>query len=320
MNNILELIDRRTLDDGFTQSEFSDMSCMQRWNNRYNKRLQKQGAFSFALTVGSLWHEAQEQFYATKGKRVYVAPLQFPEGVIPSIQDHLTKDYWNAVLPRMMEAYSIYYKDDFEKLTINAIETELDVMYKGFRLRGKIDLDFNDIEGRWTMDHKTTGRLNKNIVAGWDFRFQFMFYTWLYWKMLNEVLKIKGFYVNATKKPELRVKKNESLPEFAQRVFQDMIEEPEKYFYREKMLLTREALQRFENETVNPKLAIIQYIVDEPDSPVAQALMINKNTEECQKWGPPCQFIELCQHGDKMSFLYDQKERKHLELEAVDIE
>ena len=168
-----------TVAEGFTQSEFSDMSCMQRWNWRYNQMLVKPGSIPWPLRVGTGFHDAMEQFYLTGGARVNVATLQFEEYDVPSLQDHNDLTYWNAVLPMMIEAYKIYYKDDPIKYKILQVEREMDVTYRGLRLRGKIDLMLEDGDGLWISDHKSSGRLNKDVVAGWDFRFQFMFYIWL---------------------------------------------------------------------------------------------------------------------------------------------
>lgn len=310
------LINKLTVSEGFTQSEFSDMGCMQRWYNRYNLLLQKPGVINFPLRVGTVWHDVQEQFYATAGARFKVATLQKEEGDVLSLTDLTTFDYWNHVIPAMMEAYAIYYKTDSVKWKIHNIERELDVVYRGIRLRGKIDLTASDKNGMWIWDHKTTSRLNLDVVAGWDFRFQFMFYLWLLSKV--EPLKVKGFIVNATKKPELRVKKLESLPEFAQRVREDMIQEPDKYFYRHPYFVTKGHLENFEKNVVDPKLNILQFLIDHPDDPLAWSLAHNKNTDECQKWGgAPCEFIELCKFGESHKFMYREKEQKHLELEDV---
>lgn len=310
----LPLLNKGTVADGFTQSEFSDMSCMQRWNYRYNQLLQKPGIIPFALRVGTVWHDVMEQFYATQGTRFKVATLQPEEGDIPTVIDLTIFEYWNHVLPAMMEAYAIYYKGDFVKWKIEKIEQELDIVYRGIRLRGKIDLMGTDANGNWPWDHKTTARLNMDVVAGWDFRFQFMFYLWLLSKV--EPMKMKGFVVNAVKKPELRVKKTESLPEFARRVREDMIIEPDKYFFRHPYIITKGQMENFEKNVVDPKLDILQFIINNQENPLAWSLLHNKNTDECQKWGgAPCAFIELCQHGESHKFLYRTKEQKHLELE-----
>jgi hypothetical protein len=308
-----------TVAEGFTQSEFSEMSCFQRWNNRYNQLLVKPGEIQFPFSVGSIFHDAMEQFYLTKGERVHVATLQFKETDVPSLVDIQKKDYWNHVIPAMVEAYMIYYKADPIKYDILHVEKELDVVYRGFRLRGKIDLKVRETDGIWIWDHKTMSRLNHSVVAGWDFRFQFMFYIWL--MSMSDSDFITGYVVNGVKKPELRVKQNESLPTFAARVREDMIINPDKYFFREKYPLTKDALAHFQTEVVDPKLDKLQFIIDNPTSSLAKALMIDKNTSECQKWGgAPCAYIDLCRHGEKMKFLYTTKPAKHEELEEQDVE
>lgn len=315
---IKPLIKPQSLVDGFTQSELSTFgSCAQKWQWRYNLLLEKAGTYSIALMVGTAFHDAMEQFYATKGARVSVATLQFAEDVIPTAADLQVLDYWNHVLPEIVNAYCIYYKDDHDKWKVEQIEEEVDIVWEGFRLRGKIDLRFKESVGRFILDHKTTSRLTREAVAGWDFRFQFMFYLWLK-KKQSPKEKLDGYYINAVKKPELRVKKTESVPEFAQRCFEDMIQEPEKYFYRERYLVTKDVLDHFEKAVVRPRLILLAAIADpSTPRPLAESILFNKNTDECQHYtGAPCPFIDLCRHGyEKMGFLYRTREQKHIELE-----
>lgn len=316
----VDLIHRNTVSEGFTQSEFSEMSCFQRWDFRYNQLLIKPGEIHFPFLVGTVFHDAMEQFYKTKGMRVNVATLQFGENDIPSLADIQKRDYWNHVLPSMVEAYMIHYKADPVIWDIMEIERELDITYRGYRLRGKVDLKLRKKDGIWIADHKTSSRLNKDVVAGWDFRFQFMFYIWLMSKVDPD--KLNGYIVNTVKKPELRVKQNETIQGFAARVKEDMIAEPFKYFHRDDYPINKGALEHFEREVVNPKIDKLQFIIDNPTHPVAIALMKEKNTSECQKWGgAPCAYIDICRHGmDKMQHLFIAKERKHEELEESDVE
>ena len=311
------LINRNTISEGFTQSEFSDMSCFQRWNYRYNQLLVKPGVEKIYFVVGGAFHDAMEQFYHTKGVWAKVATLQFKEHDVPAMTDITKLDYWNHVLPAMVEAYTIYYRSDPIKWNIIHTEREVDIMYRGYRLRGKIDLTAflnNKTQQKWIWDHKTTFTLDLTMVAGWDFRFQFMFYIWLM-SICEPDLKLTGFVVNAVKKPALRLKQNESLPTFAARVKQDMIEEPAKYFYRSEYPITKDALDHFQREVVDPKIDKIDFIIRNPGHPLSASLMKEKNTDECQKWGgSPCPYIDLCRHGESMRALYTTKPAKHEEL------
>jgi hypothetical protein len=317
----IDQIYRHTVTEGFTQSEFSEMSCMQRWNFRYNHLLVKPGEIQFPFSVGSIFHDAMEQFYVTKGMRVKVATLQFKEYEVPSAVDIQKREYWNHVLPAMVDAYMIEYKADPVLWEILHVEKELDVMYRGFRLRGKVDLKIRQKNGIWIVDHKTMGRLNKDVVAGWDFRFQFMFYLWLM-TLSGDPDKLMGYIVNGVKKTELRVKQGESIQSFAIRVKEDMIQNPDKYYFREEYPIGKGALANFQKHVVDPKLDKLQFMIDNPTHPLTQALLQDKNTSECQKWGgAPCQYIEMCRHGrEKMIHLYTEKPAKHEELEEADVE
>jgi hypothetical protein len=309
------LLHPRTLREGFTQSELSLMGrCAQKWNWQYNLLLERPGVVNFPFLVGDAFHAAMEEFYITKGERVSTPPLMLPEGTIPSIQDITDVQYWNHVLPAMVRAYTIYYKDDHKKWNVIKCEEEIEVMFRGFRLRGKIDLTLEEPDGLFIVDHKTTSKLDKNIVAGWDFRFQFMFYLWL----KSKLQRCKGYYINAVKKPELRIKKTEDIVTFADRVFQDMIIEPDKYYYRERFPVPSDALEHFEKTVLSHKLRKLEAVLD-PNTPLdlAKAIVQDKNTDECQHFsGPPCPYLELCRHGyTKMGFLYTRKENKHAELD-----
>jgi hypothetical protein len=268
--------------------------------------------------VGSMVHAVLEQIYRTAFKRYEIATLQFEDDVIPSADDILKLDYWNQVVPAMMRGYVNYWMaHDCKKFKIISYEEELDIVYRGFRLRGKVDLTSEEHDGIFIWDHKTSSRLTRDTVAGWDFRFQFMFYMWMKLKA-DPKCGVRGYYINAIKKPELRVKKNETFPSFAIRCYEDMISEPEKYFYRERYPITQGAMDHFEKTVVDHKINRIIAVLDPKTPPAVAALLIqDKNTDECQRYGQaPCPYIDLCRHGfEKMGALYTKRPVKHAELE-----
>jgi len=313
---------------GFTQSEISTLSnCGMKWNLLYNHCLKKTGTFSWALVVGDAFHDAMEQLYRNRGQGFVLKEFKFPIDVILTNNQKAEEHYWRQVLQAMIEAYVIYYKDDFSRwiYTDSDVEEEICIEYMGFKLRGKIDLRFEPAPNRGLhiLDHKTTSKIDAEVTAGWDFRFQFMFYLWLDWKSGRNP---RGFYTNAVKKPQLRRKNNgtEPVEEFAQRVRTDMIQEPEKYFYRDVLPISSGALKHFEDVVLAPKIARLQ-ILEDSDSkyfhsaPEAQkAIALDMNTDECQRYGAPCQFIDLCRHGwDQHGFEFTQRPAKHEELGSI---
>lgn len=306
------MIPESTIREGFTQSELSMFSaCPQKWDYRYNRRMDKPDHFSFPLMVGTAFHSAMEILYHTGFKKIPVATLQFPTYTIPSAADIEKAEYWNKVLSQMVIAYAAYWKNQDSTLNIISFEEEVEVNYRTLRLRGKIDLTL-DRKGIYILDHKTCARITKDFLAGWDFRFQFLFYLWLKHKA-DPDLPLKGYGVNLVKKPELRQKVGESLDGFAARCFTDMVSEPEKYFYREWYPIDKKVLHHFETEVLDPKIDVLKLAINGVD-----AVIKNKNTDECQRLGyAPCQFIDLCRHGySSMKHLYRVRDKKHEELET----
>ena len=308
--------------EGWTQSEITLMDdCGQKWFYRYHELLRKKGDFSWALIVGSAFHATLEQMYATQGQRWAVPTLVFPPGTVLSGQQMEKEMYWNHVLPAMCTAYSQYHASDFEKFVVEEIEEKVEVEFMGFKFRGMIDLRFRPIakDGQWIMDHKTASRIDTATTAGWDFRFQFMFYLWLKWK--QGTVPLRGYFINGVKKPELKIKKTESLPEFAERCRQDMVFEPQKYFYREKLIMTADAMEHFERHVLMPKIIRLQMLagqasIGEESEVIAATVARNMNTSHCQAYGIPCEFLDLCRHGQDMMFNYERRDHKHEELEA----
>lgn len=305
------------LSEGFTQSEMTTLdNCGMLWNWRYNLGLRLKNTFSWALVVGSACHDCIEQMLAKHSAEFTLAPFQYPEGTLLTPAEKEKEYYWQCVVQAMMEAWAVYHKDDFNReYTMKDIEMELDIVWMGLRLRGKLDWKMQYDDGsKYIVDWKTCSRLDKSMAEEWDFRFQFMFYPWAAKQM---GMDINGFMPSAIKKPELRQKIGESVETFAARVRFDMISDPEKYFYRELLPLTDGAMKHFETQVLAPKVARLQLLAN-PDpslSDLQRAIAHNMNTDYCQRYGRPCDFIRLCRHGwDTYGFEYEQRQNKHDEL------
>lgn len=309
------MIDRAAT-DGWTQSEITTMDdCSMIWFWRYGMLLRRKGWFSWASVYGTAFHSTMEEMYATKGKRWSPAALVIPQGIVLTKQQLVEKEYWERVLKVQTERYADRWKDDFELFNIQKLERDVDITFEGIRLRGKIDLTFITLDGRlWLLDHKTTSRLDLKTVAGWDFRFQFMFYLWLAMQEMPDE-KFAGYYINAIKKPTIRQKQNESIDGYFARLEQSMAAEPDEYFYRDRLLLTKTSISHFEEFVLRPKLNRIKLLTSSETPAIFKETMVaNPNTNRCQLYGV-CEFLPLCQHGfSRESFQYEQRAAKHEEL------
>jgi hypothetical protein len=76
-------------------------------------------------------------------------------------------------------------------------------------------------------------------------------------------------------------------------------------------------MSHFEQTVLGPKLFNIKHLTN-PDVSVIvkENLVKDPNTDYCQRYGVPCEFLPLCQHGLAVEgFQYEQRRAKHEELE-----
>lgn len=309
--------------EGLTQSEMQCWdNCAEKWYLGYNLKLTKKGKFSWALTYGSWIHASLEEFYRTKGKRWSWSPDMPAQDRQFLTQDQLAEqEYYQKLGKIQMEIYASHYKGDASFMEIEATEEVVDMTFEGVRLKGMLDVFFYSKahKGFYVMDHKTTGRLDRQVIMGWDFRLQFMFYCWLAKQVWGKTMPVKGYFINAMKKPQLRQKMGESLQQFLTRIEVDMKQKDDEYFYRDRLILKQGDMDHFENEILRPKLQRVKALFDPaiPNS-VKGFLLRNKNTDHCLTYGQPCEFLNVCKHGlepERANFFI--REHKHEELEEV---
>lgn len=316
---ILEFeINPEIIGEGITQSEMQCWdNCPEKWYLGYNLMLSRRGKFSWHIAYGGWMHSAWEEFYSSGGKRWHVNPILRDKQFL-SLETMSHYDYWSQLAVKQMEIYTSHYKGDFKFFRVNPkqVEVIVDLEWEGVRFKGMIDLFVESVAhgGFYVLDHKTTGRIDRQTVLGWDFRLQFLFYCWLAWKMWPKQ-PIHGYFVNAMKKPQ--IKQGEStLMAFLQRVQSDMMERPEKYFYRDRLRLKKGDLQHFEDRILRPKINRIKMLFD-PDVPtlVKETFVRNQNTDYCIRYGSPCEFLPVCSKGLALEMhQYRRREVKHMEL------
>jgi len=303
--------------DGFTQSEIVTMdNCPEKWYRGYNSMLRKRGTFQWYNVYGSAVHASLESFYTRLDGTYELATLQIPADCFLTAADETKLRYYTELLRVQMERYAIYWADDFTDYDIQANEQIITVEHQGLILTGKLDLIWAKDDKFGPADHKTSGLFTPEIFAGWNFRFQFMFYAWLWWQFTGE--KPNCIWWNGIKKPMLKQGKNESFESFMVRISGDMRMEPDKYLKRQDMPLEDGMLEHFEARILQPKLDKLKLLTDATTSGIIiESLARNMNTSECVRFGKTCEFIELCKHGIAAEgHGYITRETKHEELEV----
>jgi hypothetical protein len=316
--------------EGLTQSEImTRMNCPRKWYYRYVLQKKKQGSFAWPLLFGDAVHRMLERYYRGADIEATVPEFRFEDDVILRPDQSEDHEYWRSLAHVLVKYHNQFWKGFDNKMEILANEEELIYNYRGIRLRGKIDLCIRPSpkDGIFPMDHKTTYLFDASIFDGWSFRFQFLFYAWLWWKVKGRYPA--GVYVNALKKPAERrsVKKRETIEDFIERIEQNIIAEPDQYYKRERLSFARDTLQRFEAYTLNP--IITQYemldgitkltpqeFIDEEIHSTAESLLLSMNTDHCHVYNRSCEFLDLCVNNmNDYAMEYIDMKHKHPELQ-----
>lgn len=304
-----------TIKDGFTQSELSLLDeCAKKWNFRYNNLLKKADDFNWSQFIGSAWHMFQQLWRESKGG------LNLEKGIFPIIPNGTNRDtewekwmaYWEIVMPAYQKAYAKMNKGE-EVHEWEIVEKELSFEHLGYRIRGKIDLA--STKPKFIRDFKTTVSAWLISPNGWHFKLQFMTYCWLMAKNYPAWAKEQfTFQMDIMQKPGLKeTKADGSWAGHIRRVAKDVQDRPEFYLTRQSALIVPDAIQRFEEEVLTPKIQRIALAVENPEDGLP--IITNASTNACNSFGNQCEFFEMCEKGTKAGiFLFEKRKAKHEEL------
>lgn len=315
-----KLISQKSIEEGWTQTEIGVLDeCGYKWYLMFNLMLSGSEAQWYYATGGA-WHQIMENIYRSGGTEFRPFKVQLDKWVDTTPEVQALQEQWERTLEVYAEEYIHYFgeRGEFASLQITGIEQiqDLETTWKGqkIRLKGMVDLKGNRMGNEIMYDHKTTNNITGNMLRGWEFRFQFMFYWWLN-QQIEGKRKMK-FIVNIMRKPSIRVKKSESLRGYLQRLRGEIRREPLKYFHREPLNLTKGKMEKFESEVLAPKLNKIALIQD-PNTPqdILSALVLNRNGNACINpiTGAQCVFLEICDRGMNPD-RFTQRPNKHPEL------
>lgn len=324
---------RQSFAEGITQSEIMTRgTCCRKWMFRYILNLRKRGSFSWYLVFGDAIHRMLEEYYELAHVNGEVDPtaeikcpaFDYPKDVILNPAQHEEAEYWKLLAEKLIQHHGRFYQKIDNKMIILQTERLLEYEYRGFRLRGVIDLGFEEDESYYVMDHKTTADITDNLILGFQFRFQFLFYSWLVRQI--EGKRPAGFIVNALKKPKERrsIRNAESVQSFVARIGRNIAHEPSEYFRRIQVPLDDGMLERFQDTVLDPVITQFQWLEDAtcPQTYTVfgrkdkEAMLITANTDACRQWNTVCEYLDLCCNNlEDFAGEFIQDEVKHPELE-----
>lgn len=139
---------------------------------------------------------------------------------------------YQAVAFIVVTEYMRYYrKIDFIPGRITGAEIEFNVIWKGFRLRGKRDLRFVENNDNWIMETKTMARIAPDTIAQkLTFDFQSLFYV--HCEELESQQNVSGILYNIVRNPGQKRKQGEDIPAYALRIRSEIRRDPKHFFLR----------------------------------------------------------------------------------------
>lgn len=287
------------IENGVTQTILGDwVNCRQKcWYRINGFTLTGQ---SFYLDFGNLFHACLEVLYTQ-------APaVKFKASKLLPIVDQVIRD-WLAVqeavatgedqvgqanviaelLLTMLPRYLQYYQQRDSKLIWLGQESEFDLNYRGFRLRGKRDgLCRMNKKELWLLETKTKGQFQEGSMEDvLQFDFQSLFYITA--SEIEFEKPVNGVIYNLIRRPQLKRKESETPQEYADRVGRDIDTRPEFYFQRYQTTYLKVTKKRFAAQLLT-KLREFSAWLKNVES------WTYKNESACLNRGGACSYLQAC--------------------------
>lgn len=316
--------------DTITQSEImTRASCPRKWYYRYVLKLNRLGTPNYHLIYGTMMHAALAKLYSNKLHNVSpkeypieVDQIAVPENVVLTPDDKANIELARMKVQIAFNAYRRHYFKYDSTLRVESVEDIYEYSHKGIKLTGRLDMVANPkkTDGIFVWDWKTAGRFDLNMLDAWSFRFQFLYYCWLYWKITDR--KPSGIMVNGLGKTMLKprqvdkkTKQKETVRQYLDRVKVDFREHRERFFYRQRMPLMKGILERFEREILDPHVESFLLLGQRAvANNTVKVLASSMNTSCCHLYGSFCEYLPLCKDGMGMMNEFYKRDDKHEEL------
>lgn len=326
--------------DGVTQGVLATyLECRERARLSVLEGLSS-AAPSMPLVLGSIghefldwWHQPGKKHldrYAQEGainaaydKIVGTIP---PKSLTTGFKDELTEDF--VVIKQLLYAYAVKYKVIDRAVDWCGAEDEFCFHVDGTPVRGKIDGAFRSGKSKSVrlLESKFKARWSEDAMTDWlplDLQTGMYITAIAYDEKLRDRLKLKkgevvrSFRYDVSRKPQLRRRKDERLPDFVQRVEEDLRVRPDHYFHRWDVELTDADLKRHEQRILRlvREFRVWAYHHHEAKRNNLDGPEVIWTSAACEGRFSTCPYLGICARGDKGAMKV--RDRPFMELTPV---
>lgn len=218
---------------------------------------------------------------------------------LPKVYRDEEVEQLKALSQASLEGYVVYYNRDFKEFRMKAVERTFDVMWKGFRLRGKVDGNLADKTGAiWNLEHKNYSKINEEALQKrLSFDLQNLFY--LHADSIEYDRKLKGTLYNILRKPDVR--KFSRPIEMYLYVSGLIKKDPKHYYIRYEIPYTKKDLTQFQEE-LHAKLEDAQDCMDRVRECKQKVLSVFYKNECACDQPYACDYLDLCSSGNTAGY------------------
>ena len=280
----------------WTNSRLKDwQDCPRKEGYRYRDQIVPTGGSRLALQIGRAVHRGIETWSLDEGMREL--DLGYPTSVEEAEQMEVT----TATVKAMLEGYLTHYQP-FE-IHNPELEFLIGARYptkKGLRrsnrvmLAGKID-DIAVVDGQeWLVEYKTAGQIDKTYFDRLYVDSQISFYM-----MAAKRIGYKpvGVIYRIIKKPGIRVRKDETIEAFTERLTKDYLVRPDFYFHEARLYRSDDDLEAFEIDLWKE--------IRQAEKNASEGFLA-RHSHACSNWGS-CPYLPLCMGEAGAENMYEER-------------
>lgn len=269
--------------------------CPKKEAYRYRDEIVPIGTKRLALQIGTAVHKGIETWSVDDG----MAALDM--GYPTSIEECEEMEIATATTRAMLEGYLMHYRP-FE-IHNPEMEFLIGARYptkKGLRrsnrvmLAGKID-DIAVIDGQeWIVEYKTAGQIDKTYFDRLYVDSQISFYM-----MAAKRIGYKpvGVIYRIIRKPSIRIRKDETIEAFTERLIRDYQERPDFYFHEERLYRSDDDLEAFEIDLWKE--------IKQAEKNASEGFLA-RHSHACSNWGS-CPYLPLCMGEAGADNMYEKR-------------